>query len=52
MTGGSLFWAYASLVFEALIVFILPLGFAARELILLRWDDRVEAERGRGCDND
>ena len=43
MTGGSLFWAYANLAFEALVVFILPLGFAVRELVLLRRDRRKAA---------
>jgi hypothetical protein len=46
MTGNPLFWAYANVAFEALVVFILPLGFAVRELILLRRDERASAGRG------
>ena len=42
--GGRLLWAYANLLFEALVVFVLPLAFAVRELILLRRDERASAE--------
>jgi hypothetical protein len=38
MGDDRLFWAYANLVFEALVVFILPLAFAAYELARLRRD--------------
>ena len=41
MTGHS-FWGYANIVFDVLIVFILPLAFAMRELILLRRDRQTE----------
>jgi hypothetical protein len=51
VTGGSLFWAYANLAFETFVVFILPLAFAVRELVLLRQDRQQAAERGRGPDN-
>jgi hypothetical protein len=34
------FWAYANIIFEGLIVFVIPLGFAVRELVLLRRDAR------------
>lgn len=43
MSDGPLFWAYANLAFEAVVVFILPLAFAARELVLLRRDGRKAA---------
>lgn len=38
MPEDRMFWAYANLIFEGLVVFILPLAFAIRELILLRRD--------------
>jgi len=41
MSGHS-FWGYANIVFDVLIVFILPLAFAVRELILLRRDRQTE----------
>jgi hypothetical protein len=41
-----MFWAYANLLFEALAVFILPLAFAVRELVLLRRDERASAAPG------
>jgi hypothetical protein len=40
MAEDRIFRAYANLLFEALVVFILPLGFAARELLLLRREQR------------
>jgi hypothetical protein len=39
---GHSFWGYASIVFDVLIVFILPLALAGRELILLRRDREAE----------
>ena len=48
MPEDRIFWAYANLLFEALVVFILPLGFAVRELVLLRRDERASVERGEG----
>ena len=41
---GHPFWGYASILFDFLIIFIIPLGFAVRELILLNRHDR---EHGR-----
>lgn len=38
MAEDRLFWAYASILFEGFVVFILPLAFAVRELVLLRRD--------------
>lgn len=43
MGEDRLFWAYANLVFEGLVVFVLPLAFAVRELILLRRDKAATA---------
>lgn len=43
MFEDKLFWAYANIIFEGLIVFILPIAFAVRELILLRRDDKAAA---------
>jgi len=39
---GHSFWGYANIVFDVLIVFILPLAFAVCELILLRRDRQTE----------
>lgn len=36
--------AWASLVFEFALIFALPLGFAVRELVLLRREDRLRAQ--------
>jgi len=41
---GHPFWGYANIAFDFLVMFILPLAFAIRELILLRRDR--QAERG------
>jgi hypothetical protein len=35
--------AWASIVFEFLLIFALPLGFAIRELVLLRREDTARA---------
>ncbi len=35
-------WGYASIVLDLLLIFIIPLGLAIRELVLLRRYDRVE----------
>ncbi len=52
MAEDRLFWAYANLVFEGLVVFVLPLAFAVRELVLLRRDkaarEAAAAEREDG----
>lgn len=45
MTEDRLFWFYAGLIFEGLVVFILPLAFAVRELIVLRRERAGKAER-------
>jgi NADH:ubiquinone oxidoreductase subunit 3 (subunit A) len=42
---GHPFWGYANIVFDLLVVFILPLAFAIRELILLRRGDRGAKHR-------
>ena len=42
---GHPFWGYANIAFDFLVMFILPLAFAIRELILLRRDR--QAERGQ-----
>jgi hypothetical protein len=47
MPDDRLFWAYANLVFEGLVVFVLPLAFAVRELILLRRDKTAGERRDR-----
>jgi hypothetical protein len=39
----KMFWAYANILFEGFVVFILPLAFAVRELVLLRRDKEVAA---------
>lgn len=39
MTGHQ-FWGYANILFDFLLIFIIPLGFAIRELVLLRRHDR------------
>ena len=41
---GHPFWGYANIAFDFLVMFVLPLAFAIRELILLRRDR--QAERG------
>lgn len=41
-------WAYANLAFEALVVFVLPLAFATRELVLLRRDGAPPARPPAG----
>jgi hypothetical protein len=51
MAEDRLFWAYANLIFEGIVVFVLPLAFAVRELVLLRRDkaaaeSRAEREEG------
>ena len=38
--AGHLFWGYANIAFDILIIFIVPLALALRELILLRRFDR------------
>lgn len=45
---GSSFWGYASILFDFLVVFILPLAFAVRELVLLRRHDSDAAKRNSG----
>jgi hypothetical protein len=55
MLEDQIFWAYANIVFEGLVVFVLPLAFAVRELILLQRDraaatkkpDKAGVQRGR-----
>jgi hypothetical protein len=47
MPDDRLFWAYANLIFEGFVVFILPLAFAVRELILLRREKATEASTER-----
>jgi hypothetical protein len=37
---GPLFWGYANLAFDFLLIFIFPLAVAVRELVLLRRYDR------------
>ena len=36
---GHPFWGYAGILFDVLILFAAPLGFAIRELVLLRRDN-------------
>ena len=35
-----MFWGYANILFDFLLIFIIPLGVAIRELVLLRRHDR------------
>ena len=39
---GQLFWGYASILYDFLLIFIIPLAFAIRELVLLRREDRTQ----------
>jgi hypothetical protein len=39
---SHLFWGYANIAFDVLVVFILPLAFALRELVLLRRERRAD----------
>jgi hypothetical protein len=48
MTGGHLFWGYANIAFDFLVIFLVPLAFAVRELILLRRHDRAGGREGGG----
>ena len=41
-----MFWAYANILFEGFVVFILPLAFAVRELVLLRREKVAAAGTG------
>jgi hypothetical protein len=45
---GHPFWGYASILFDFLLIFIIPLAFAIRELVLLRRHDRAEREEKGG----
>jgi hypothetical protein len=45
MNENQLFWAYTNILFEAFVVFILPLAFAIRELILLRRDGATATKK-------
>jgi hypothetical protein len=42
---SHMFWGYANILFDFLVMFIIPLGVAIRELVLLRRHDR-ETRRG------
>lgn len=37
---GHPFWGYTSILFDFLLIFIIPLGLAIRELVLLRRYER------------
>jgi hypothetical protein len=38
--ASHMFWGYVSILFDFLLMFIIPLGVAIRELVLLRRHDR------------
>jgi hypothetical protein len=45
---GRPFWGYAGILYDFLLIFLLPLAFAIRELVLLRRHDRAERKEKGG----
>jgi hypothetical protein len=46
--ASHMFWGYVSILFDFLLIFIIPLGVAIRELARLRRHDREMKQRDAG----
>jgi hypothetical protein len=45
---GHIFWGYANIAFDFALIFLIPLAFAVRELVLLRRQDSADGGEESG----